>query len=461
MKINGTYGNTSKPEKIFYAFGDVGSGFIWNFSSYFLTLYYTDSALISAAFVGTMMLAARILDGVSDIAMGVVIEKTRTRWGKARPWLLFSVLPFGLSIILLFNVPSGFSESAKNIYVTATYIFMAVFCYTAVSLAYLSMLPRISLSQNDRNITGVVRNFIGVLFTLPMVNIIPMSIEKLGGAQSQYAWSVITGIIAVFAMVMIVICFLGTKEKLPLSTGNKDDSQRIPIKNSLKVLLKNRYFYIATFLAFCSAISSGVAGVAIYFVRDVLGNVNLFGILSIAVTIPIFLGLPVIPILFKKFTKRNVMRVGMLIFIAGNIARFFFIDNIPFYMGLTALCSLGNLPTMAALSLLPSDIVDFGEWKTGIRTEGIATSANSFGTKVGSGFGAALLGWGLALGHYQPSAVVQPASALNAMIFLTIGMPIILNSISFVLMTLWNMDKYQPQITEFMAKHVKGDENVR
>jgi GPH family glycoside/pentoside/hexuronide:cation symporter len=456
MKINGTHGNTSKPEKIFYALGDVGSGFIWNFSAYFLTLYYTDSVGISAAFVGTMMLAARILDGISDIVMGAVIEKTSTRWGKARPWLLFSVLPFGLSIILLFNVPSGFSETGKNIYAAVTYIFMAVFCYTAVSLAYLSMLPRISLSQNDRNVTGVVRNFIGLLFTIPMVNIIPAAIEKLGGQQSQYAWSVITGILAVFAMVMLVICFLGTKEKLLLSTGNKNDSQKTPIKNSLKVLLQNRYFYIATFMAFCSAITSGIGGVAIYFVRDVLGNTNLFGILSIAMAIPTFLGLPVIPILFKKFTKRNIMRVGMLIVIAGNIARFFCIDNISLYIGFTALCSLGSLPNMAALFLLPSDIVDF-EWKTGIRTEGIATSANSFGLKIGSGFGSALLGWGLALGHYQPSAAVQPASALNAMIFLTIGMPIILNSISFVLMTLWNMDKYQPQITEFMAKHVKGD----
>ena len=145
-------------EIILYGLGDVGVNIIWALPSSFLMLYYTDSVGISAAYIGTMMLICRLFDGVSDILMGVIIDKTHTKWGKARPWLLFMGLPLIVSVFLTFHVPGSWSENAQKVYSFVTYFVMSVICYTAVNLAYHSMLPRFSLTSQDRSVTSVIRS---------------------------------------------------------------------------------------------------------------------------------------------------------------------------------------------------------------------------------------------------------------------------------------------------------------
>jgi glycoside/pentoside/hexuronide:cation symporter, GPH family len=437
---------TTKAEKFLYSLGDVGSNFVWTFAASFLTLYYTDSAGISAAFIGTMMLVARLLDGVSDIAVGIMIDKTKTRWGKARPWLLFTVVPFALSLVLLFNVPGGFSESAKNAYVAGTYIFMVVI-YTALNLPYHAMLPLISKSSQDRNTVSTVRMIVSLIvivfisyFTIPLVT-------AFGGTKSQGAWLTISEIYAVLAFICIIATFLGVKEKVSAITENE---KKVPVKEALHVLFSNRYFYIAVLLFFATYISNGSTGIGIYYAKDVLGNGNIFGTLSIMTLLPLIIGMPIAPQLFKKFGKRNVMLYGLAIAIISNALMFINPANAVLLITLTAIRSIGIVPMTVAIFTLASDIVEYNEWKTGIRAEGITTSANVFGMKLGTGIGSALLGWLLAWGHYDGALTTQPQSAITAMIVLQIGVPLIVYILSFILILFWNMEKYQPQIQEYM-----------
>ena len=146
-------------EKIAYGLGDAGCNFIWTTVGMFLTVYYTDKVGISAAIVGTIMLLTRLLDGVSDLVMGNIVDHTHTRWGKARPWVGLMAPLMGLGLILLFNVPGGLSGGGKVAYASITYVLLAVVIYTACNLSYGTMMSYMAPDQQDRTVLSSVRFF--------------------------------------------------------------------------------------------------------------------------------------------------------------------------------------------------------------------------------------------------------------------------------------------------------------
>ena len=155
-------------------------------------------------------------DGLSDIVMGMIIDKTKTRWGKARPWLLFMGLPLILPVLLVFFVPTAFSEDMKEVYIAVTYFLMSVICYTAVNLAYHSMLPRFSLTSEDRSSVSAVRSVFSMMATLVVATITPSIIGKFGGFNSQSAWTTTVLLYGIIAFVCIMITFLKYIDSLKL-----------------------------------------------------------------------------------------------------------------------------------------------------------------------------------------------------------------------------------------------------
>jgi GPH family glycoside/pentoside/hexuronide:cation symporter len=445
---------TSKTEKVFYGIGGIGYQMTLALTGSFITLYYTDSAMIAAAYVGTMMFVSRFLDGISDIIMGVCIEKTHTRFGKARPWVIIGALPLAASVVLLFNVPENLGAGAKNVYVFITYILMSVICYTITALSHQAMLPRISLDSNDRNVITVLLALMQGVVTIIVLIIVPVILKLLGGEQSANAWRVVSFVIAGLSLLLLTLCFLKTKEKIdasiPAAQQDSGSADKVPLKRAIKVLLSSRYFYIILALYLQGSIGNGSGGVAIYYMRDVLGNAELLGIFSLAASLPMICVPPFIPKLFKKFGKRNVMRAGYLIALFAGIIRYFFPENTLVQLILTAVCAAALMPSWIGAVTLVCDMVDFGEWKNGVRIEGLAASAASFGTKLGTGLGSAILGWGLSLGKYQPGAAAQPESAVSVIIFILIVIPIILNVLAFILISLWDLEKYSDTIQNFM-----------
>lgn len=139
-------------EKISYSIGDVGCNFVYVPITSFLMIYYTNSVGLGVAAVGTLMLIARLLDGVTDLSIGALIDKTNTRWGKTRPWILWSAPFMGIGLILLFNVPMGLSNGGKLIYAYITYIFLVSIVYTASNLSYCTLLSRISSNIQERSV---------------------------------------------------------------------------------------------------------------------------------------------------------------------------------------------------------------------------------------------------------------------------------------------------------------------
>lgn len=443
---------TTWKERICYGIGDVGVNLVWILPSSFLMLYYTDAAAMSAGFIGTMMLICRLFDGVSDILMGILIDKTHSKLGKARPWLLFMSLPLMISVFLVFSVPSSLNDTVKNIYSFITYFLMSVVCYTAVNLSYHAMLPRFSLTSQDRSIVSVVRSVFSLIATIVVSTVTTMFLSSLGGEASQKAWTTLVIIYAVIAELAIILTCSVIKEKTDILEDHAETSSKTSLKDAVKYLLSSRYFYISVYIFFAFYIANGTSGIMVYYARDVFGNADLMGLLSIAGMLPIMVVSPFCPALFKKFGKRNTMLAGMVISAVSSALILINPKNLVLYLALSLIKSCGSAPLMSAMYTMAGDIVDYTQWKHGVRTEGIATSVNSIGMKLGTGFGSAILGWMLAWGKYDRTLAVQPDSAITAMIFVSVVLPIIIYSTAAIVLIFWDLEKYQQEITKYLTK---------
>ncbi|MDR1029052.1 MAG: glycoside-pentoside-hexuronide (GPH):cation symporter [Clostridiales Family XIII bacterium] len=450
-------GGTSASEKISYGLGGIGYQMTLALTNAFLTLYYTDSALISASFVGTMMLVARFLDGASDIAMGFIIEKTRTRFGKARPWVMIGAVPLAISILLLFHVPSGLAPLPKHVYIFLTYVFMSVVCYTVTALAHSAMLPRISLISNDRNIVTVVLALMQGIATAALVGVFAPALEAFGGESSQNAWTIISVFIAAVSLLLLTLCFVKTKEKLSatedLVEASGDEAapvSKTSVRAGLSFLLTSRYFYIIVVLYLTLAVTNGTAGIGVYYMRDVLGDANLMGLFSIITVVPMIVMMPLVPKLFSVFGKRKTLLRALSATIVIKIVMLFFPTSLPIQLICAFLGTLTLVPLWVAAPTMICDLVDYGDFKRGVRTEGLTAGASSFGTKIGTGLGSVILGFGLTIGGYDALAAVQPQSVINAVIFIMIGIPAILCAICLLLVGSWNLEKFKPDVDAYM-----------
>lgn len=437
-------------EKLAFGFGDVGCNFVWTTVSSFLTLYYTDSVGLSAAVVGTIMLLTRLLDGITDLGFGTILDRTHTRWGKARPWILWSTPMMAVGLILLFNVPMGLETTGKIVYASLSYVFVAAFAYTASNLSYNALLSLMTNDQQTRASASTIR-FICTMITAITISSITIPLVK------NFGWGTTSIIYAVLSVGAFMITFFGTKERyLPAKAKTADE--KISIVNSFKVLFKNRYFISITLLFVITYLMQGASGgIGIYFAKNILGDANLFGLLTMATMLPMIIGLPLFPILTKKIGKWKCMMGGLFLQVIGSIIVLLNPTSLTVVLAGLVIKGIGVAPNTAGLFAIVADAIDYGEWKTGVRQDGLTNSATSFGMKVGTGLGSALVGWGLALGQYNAALTTQTDSALNVIKFLYAGLPIIGLLLAVIFLGLTNIDKIYPQIKKDLEKQ-RGEE---
>ena len=440
----------SKPtwkEILAFAVGDGGCNLVWTTIGSYLTLYYTDSVGLAAAAIGTMMLLTRLLDGISDLIMGSIIDRTHTKWGKARPWILWTAIPMGLGLVLMFSVPSGLSSGGKMVYAVITYILMAVAIYTACNLAYNTLLSLEAPDPKDRVTMSSIRFFV----TMSVVLFINYNCNNLVG---KFGWTGMAAIFGVIATILLLITFAGTKERTHAEENtSKKQKNKISVRESFKLLFENRYFWLLTVVFVINYTVLGVNnGLRIYYARDVLGNAGLMGTLTLCFILPKLIGNLIYPYINKLLGKWKSMMIGYVIELAGvlimGLTQTSFTTAV---IGLICL-GIGGIPHNAGLFAMVADVVDYGEWKTGVRLDGLTNSATSFGMKVGAGLGSALVGWGLAWAAYDGKLAAQTAATIAGIKSVFTFVPAVLIVIGLVTLFFCNLDKIYPQIAAGLAK---------
>jgi sugar (Glycoside-Pentoside-Hexuronide) transporter len=425
-------------EKISYGLSDAASNLTFQMVTMYIMYFYTDVFGLSAGAVATLLLVVRILDAFVDPAVGVMIDKTHTRWGKCRPFFLWFALPYTVIVILTFTTPH-LNESSKLIYAFVTYILLNIL-YSAINLPISAMLPSMTTNYQERTVTNVVRMFFAVGGGLAVAALTMPLVGALGKGNSQKGFSLTILIFASIAFVLFLNTFFNTRERIQVNGGKP-----VPFKEGVKSL-KNLPWVICLISNTVGAIGATVKSQSIvYYLQYNLHKQDLVSLYMVLMVLGTFSSMAFSALLVKKWGKRNITILSSVFAVISGLLTAAAGSNIPFFFAATILYGFGSGVAAGAGFAMMADVVDYGEWRTGVRAQGLTYSASSFGSKFGMGVGGGLAALILSIGKYVPNAT-QAVSATNAISFNFIWFNVITSAICIVVMLFYHVDRLYPQI---------------
>ena len=444
--------------RVAYGCGDTACNVVFGMISTLLTLFYTDYVGISAATVGLVMLLSRMFDGVSDAVMGIIVEKTNSRWGKSRPWLLWMCVPYAVSAVLLFTVPHT-KALLQFLYMFVTYNFCATVCYTAINLPYSSLSAMMTRISSERDMLSIVRmglspfgRILAVTCTMPVV--------KLFG-DDQAAWAKTMALWAAIALVLLLICFKNCEETVEIEA--KKRQAKVPAKQAFKALVCNQYFWAVVVLwTMQNAIYCITGTILPYYCKYVFENDTwMYSTLYLTETLLIVAVTFCCPVLLKKFGKRNMSLAGIWLALIGQLIFFINPTSFPWMVMSCVIRALGLAPLNAVVFGFLGDVVEFGQWKTHLRQESLIFAGSSVGMKVGAGLSSAIITGLLSAAGYISSsagAAVQPQSAVDMIINIYKFGPLVVWVTVLITLTLYKLDKKYPAIMqELIERESRGE----
>lgn len=438
-------------EKIGYGFGDMSSSMFWKLFGSYLMIFYTDVFGLPAAVVGTMFLITRLWDSVSDPLMGLIADRTNTRHGKFRPYILWGAIPFGIIGVLTFTTPD-LDLKGRIIYAYITYTLMMT-AYTVVNVPYASLLGVMSPHSSDRNILSSYRmsfayigSFIALLMFMPLVNF--FSEKATGNRSVEYGWIMAVAVISIICIILFFLTFALTRERVkPVRTQSK-------ASEDLKDLMKNRPWWLLLGAGVAALIFNSIRdGATVYYFKyyiqeESISNISLFNfsfVLSglylaigqIANLAGVILSAP----LSNKIGKKNTYIGSMAIATILSII-FFWIskDNLIWIFIFQVLISICAGSIFPLLWSMYADCADYSEYKTGNRATGLIFSSSSMSQKLGWAIGSALTGWLLAYFGFQANTAQNPETIQGIKMFMSL-LPAIGTVLSVILISFYPLSE--------------------
>lgn len=418
-------------EKIGYGFGDMASSMFWKLFGAYLMIFYTDVFGLPAAVVGTMFLITRIWDSAFYPIVGVVADRTHSRWGKFRPYLLWLAVPFGIIGILTFVTPD-WSPTGKLIYAYVTYSLMMMI-YSAINVPYASLLGVMSPNPKERNTLSTYRmtfayigSFIALLLFMPLVNFFSGNSKEL--ADQQTGWTMAVVVIAILCIVLFFGCFAWTKERVKPIKETQN-----PLKEDLKDLFKNKPWWILLGAGVAALVFNSIRdGATVYYfkyfvVEEDYATVSFFGMSFVLSGLYLALGqaaniigvIAAAPV-SNRIGKRNTYMWAMIIATVLSVIFYWFDKEDLIWMfvfqALISVCAGSIFPLLWSMY---ADCADYSELKTGNRATGLIFSSSSMSQKFGWAIGTAVTGWLLGFFGFQANAVQSEEAISGIKMFLS------------------------------------------
>jgi len=418
-------------EKIGYGFGDMASSMFWKLFGSYLMIFYTDVFGLPAAVVGTLFLVTRVWDSAFDPIVGVVADRTHSRWGKFRPYLLFLAIPFSVIGVLTFVTPP-FGDNGKLVYAYVTYSLMMM-VYSAINVPYASLLGVMSDNPKERNTLSTYRmafayigSFIALLLFMPMVNFWSGHSKEI--AAQQQGWTLAVAVIAVMCALLFIGCFAFTRERVKAL-----HEKQAPLKEDLKDLWKNRPWWILLGAGVAALVFNSIRdGATVYYfkyfiVEEDFHTISFFGVSfvlsglylsvgQIANIAGVILAAPVSNRIGKKQTYMGSMAIATVL----SILFFWFDkDNLALIFTFQILISICAGSIFPLLWSMYADCTDYSELKTGNRATGLIFSSSSMSQKFGWAIGSALTGWLLSYFGFVANEVQQAEAIQGIKMFMS------------------------------------------
>ncbi|TGD17591.1 MFS transporter [Levilactobacillus suantsaiihabitans] len=443
-------------ERIAYSFSDFACNLSFQMVGTYLMIFYTDTFGISAAAVGTLFLVARIVDAFDGPFWGIMIDHTHTKWGKSRPYWLWFSISFAVFCVLVFTTPN-MSLTGKLIWAYVTYIGVDVL-YSAVNIPITSILPSLTSNPQERVTLSTIRQFMGTAGATIITGITLTMVAYFGNgstdsARGWFIWALIVGIIVV---IIFGFVFKYTTERVQ----TKSSRQSIPIKQSLKALKKNWPWAIIIFINFIYWMGMQTRSqVTVYFFKYNMHDAKLASFV-LSLQIVALVAVVLTPWTSKLIGKRNTMLGGMILAVVGQLLLSLGATHlsVPMIIFATIVGYLGTGYVSGLIAVMLADAVDYGEWKNGVRAEGIVTSFSSFSAKLGMGIGGVITGWILSGTGYVANHT-QTASALHGIELNYIWVPLLGFALSGIALMFYHVDGIEKQMQSDLAeKHAREND---
>lgn len=388
-------------KRIGYGIGDLGCNLVFSTMASYLMVFYTDVFGITAAAAGTMMLVTKFIDALTDTGMGLIVDRTHTRWGQGRPYFLFGAVPFALFTFLTFYIPNV-GDTGKLIWAYITY-FLLCTAYTVVNIPLNTIVPRLTSDIHERNCLVSTRMICAMLGTAIVMSVTAPLVEYFGQGNEAKGYLITMTVYGILAMLIFFVTFASTKEVVPPSVAREHTT----LKDDLKALTGQSWIFFLVNLLYFSFYVVRSTTVIYYFKYNLEKTewLTLVGLLGILSDLPMLL---ILPALEKKFSKRMLMMASILIYIAGDLLIFFGKNSAFCLLTGFVITGLGIYGIFGITFAIQPDVIDYSEYEKNASISGLIAAFQGFFVKGGMGLTSAVIGYILKAGGYVANAEQTP-----------------------------------------------------
>jgi len=432
--------------KVGYGSGDIAGNCVYALLTAFMMIYLTDTIGLSMGIVSTLIAASKIFDGVTDFFFGRMIDKTHSKMGKARPWMLWGYVGCAITLIACFSIPESWGETAQYIFFFLSYTLLNAVFFTANNIAYASLTALITKNTSERVQIGSLRFIFAFATKIVIEAVTIFAVEWLGGGVA--GWRNIAIIYAVIGVITNTLSVFSVKELPENEEENaaieKTAENQLSFMQSFKVLLQNKYYVVICFSYILTQLYASVIGMGTYYAKYILGNEEIFSTLSLAINVTMVICLSVLPMVIRKLGGMYKLNIcGYMLAALGRLGVMAaaYMGSLPLMLAFTAVSTVGIAPLQGDLNALIACCSEYTVLKTGYRLEGMMYSCSSLGIKVGGALGTAICGWLLDAAGYVENVAVQTVATVNMLNFMYLWMPVILCAAVAILLVFLRVEK--------------------
>lgn len=442
--------------KVGYGTGDIAGNVVYAFLSSFVMIYLTNTVGLNSGIVGTLIAVSKLFDGVTDIFFGTMIDHTKSKMGKARPWMFYGFFGCAVTLFGVFAIPTSLGKTAQYAWFFIAYTLLNAVFYTANNIAYAALTSLVTKNSKERVQMGSFRFMFSFGTNLVIQSVTVGAVEMFGGGAA--AWRTIAFIYCIIGIITNTLAVFSVKElsdeelKDNSVAGEKDD--KLSFKQIIKLLFSNKYFSMICVIYILQQLRASMVNVGIFFMTYVLLNENLFGVFSWANNIPLIIALAITPALVSKM--KGMYKLNKYSYMLATVCRLMvavagYLGSVPLMLLFTVLTSLGEGPWQGDMSAVIAQCSEHTYLKSGKRIDGSMFSCTSLGVKLGGGIGVALSGWMLDIsGYINLDNAVQPDSCINMMYFMYLWLPFIFDIIITVILSFLNVESANMKLKENM-----------
>ena len=436
--------------KVGYGSGDVAGNVVYAFLSSFVMLYLTNTVGLNAGIVGTLIALSKLFDGVTDIFFGSMIDKTHTRMGKAKPWMLYGYIGCAVTLIGIFAIPESLGKTAQYAWFFIAYSLLNAVFYTANNIAYSALTALITKNSKERVEMGSYRFIFAFSTSLLIQSVTIKFVEIMGGGAA--GWRTVAIIYAIIGLVVNTISALSVKE-LPeeeLNDGaDNSTDEKYSLVEAAKLLFANKYYIMICVTYILQQIYSAMLNMGIYYMMYVLLNENLFPVFSWAINIPLIIALLITPSLVAKW--QGLYKLNVTGYAIGTIGRGLvivaaYMHSVPLMLAFTAVAAFGMGPWQGDMNAVIANCSEYTYLTKGKRVDGTMYSCTSLGIKLGGGLGTAITGWLLAFSKFYQNLATQPVSCIRMLHIMYLWVPFVICIIITFIMSRMNVEKANKEL---------------